>query len=414
MRPIIKCPSPAELTRMYYEGEREEIRPHLESCEKCRSEWREIELFDQMGSELDFTAPDKNRLDQVRIGVFVGVDERNGRSNFRNEKRIRYASAAAIAVLILAGLVLSLVSGVWDGDEPAQLVYRATVISTGDADYIIKSAQPDEVIELLNGKIQVEVSPLMPAERFRVIVGDSVVEVRGTVFDVSAEKNELIDVFVHEGKVEVIKPASTPVVLQTDDKWSEKHSVLQVAVIENKIPANNKITQTAKPEKKNNALKTLKSNHTPSISKRPTPEVEKPLKPITKKFLPPTKDILQAEFEKGWLALKEGRYHSAASAFDRACNSGIKSPLNEDAAYWRAVAYRYAGKTGSAEKSLRRFLSQYGFSPRAGEASVMLGWILLEKGRPAESRAFFESAANDPVAKVRESARAGLQRIRSR
>ena len=414
MRPMNKCPSPAELTRMYYEDEYKEIQPHLESCEKCMSEWREIELFEQMGSELDFPAPDKNRLDQVRIGVFAGVDERNGRNSFRNEKRIWYASAAAIVVLILAGLVLSMVSGVWDADEPAQLVYRATVISTGDADYTIKSAQPDEVIELLNGKIQVEVSPLMPAERFRVIVGDSVVEVRGTVFDVRAEKNELIDVFVHEGKVEVIKPASTPVVLQTDDRWSEKHSRHQVAVIENKIPANNKITQTAKSEKKKDVFKTLKSNHTPSISKRPTPEIEKSSKPITKKFLPPAKDILQAEFEKGWLALKEGRYHLAASAFDRACNSRIESPLNEDAAYWRAVSYRYAGKTGLAEKSLRRFLSQYGSSPRVGEASVMLGWILFENGRLAESRTLFESATKDSVAKVRESARAGLQRIGSK
>ena len=82
--------------------------------------------------------------------------------------------------------------------------------------------------------------------------------------------------------------------------------------------------------------------------------------------------------------------------------------LAEDAAFWYAVALARGRHGGQAITAFRDFLDAHPQSPRAGEASAMLGWLLLDAGERAEAARRFRAAADDASTAVRDSARSGL------
>jgi ferric-dicitrate binding protein FerR (iron transport regulator) len=67
----------------------------------------------------------------------------------------------------------------------------------------IHSCQPDEIVRLFGGTLTVRVDPLRSNERFRIVTGDALVEVKGAVFDVTATEDRLTSVRVISGIVEV-------------------------------------------------------------------------------------------------------------------------------------------------------------------------------------------------------------------
>jgi TolA-binding protein len=75
------------------------------------------------------------------------------------------------------------------------------------------------------------------------------------------------------------------------------------------------------------------------------------------------------------------------------------------------VALARAGRSGPAIRALRSFLSTYPQSARAGEAAARLGWLLVDDGDLTRAERWFRAAADDPVPSVRNSARAGLERV---
>ena len=85
--------------------------------------------------------------------------------------------------------------------------------------------------------------------------------------------------------------------------------------------------------------------------------------------------------------------------------------LAEDASFWEGIALARAGKSSKAIAALRRFVTKYPSSSRAGEASAKLGWLLYDAGELDAAERYFESAADDRVPKVQKSARDGLEAI---
>ena len=69
---------------------------------------------------------------------------------------------------------------------------------------------------------------------------------------------------------------------------------------------------------------------------------------------------------------------------------------------------RLTGDPARARRGFDDFLVRFAGSTHAGEASVALGWLLLEAGEPAAARARFAAAARDPLPSVRAEARRGL------
>ena len=85
-----------------------------------------------------------------------------------------------------------------------------------------------------------------------------------------------------------------------------------------------------------------------------------------------------------------------------------RGSLADEASFWRATSLARGGHTDEALPAFEEFLGTYRSSPRRGEAATILGWLLIDAHRPAEAAPLLRGAADDPDAKVRKSARDGL------
>ena len=118
-----------------------------------------------------------------------------------------------------------------------------------------------------------------------------------------------------------------------------------------------------------------------------------------------------AAFERGWALLRDRRFGAAADAFADLERRSRGNAIVEDALFWRGVAFARAGDKTQARAAVETFLGRFPRSPRGGEASAQLGWLLLDDGDRDGARPLFERAARDPSEHVRASARAGLQQV---
>ena len=338
----------------------------------------------------------------------------------------------------------------------------------GDAPGVV-----DEVVRLRQGRVAVSVEHLARGERFRVVTGDAEVEVRGTSFDVVVERDVLVEVVVHSGVVEVRPDGREVILVHPGERWrAAEHPVRTAAVeasvedeatasppaAENPPPAAENPRVAAPPpaaedpprvaEKPPGAAPTSsrrtstspawmehrgpglvrdrRPDHIPEPEPLPVPE-EAPASaapadpgaaatqdqpPVAARRPAPTAS--EVAFGRGFRALRRGDYGEASEQFEAAIASGHGSPLVDDARYWRAVALARSGRTASARDALGEFLRLHARSPRAGEASVMLGWMLLEAGDRTGAFRRFKAAASDRDPTVRASAEKGLARIRQR
>jgi TolA-binding protein len=124
-------------------------------------------------------------------------------------------------------------------------------------------------------------------------------------------------------------------------------------------------------------------------------------------------------FNDAWSLLRGGRAAEAAAAFAAVAEAGGDGDggLVEDARYWQGVALARAGDARPAQEALAAFVARFPSSPRAGEASVILGWSLVRAGGPGareQARAAFARAARDPADRVRASAQEGLRQLDGR
>ncbi len=117
---------------------------------------------------------------------------------------------------------------------------------------------------------------------------------------------------------------------------------------------------------------------------------------------------VESGFARGWSALRTSDFEAAADAFGKAASGRDDNALSEDASFWGGVALDRANRLSEAREAFTRFLVRYPKSDRAGEAAVMLGWLLLRDGDLTAADARFGSALGDPLERVRSSARAGL------
>jgi TolA-binding protein len=123
------------------------------------------------------------------------------------------------------------------------------------------------------------------------------------------------------------------------------------------------------------------------------------------------RDPAAVAFDDGWHALRAGDPKRAAISFAAAAEAAPSGPLAEDARFWHAVALGRA-RDDQARGALEAFLIAYPSSAHAGEASVMLGWILLDAGDRDGAARRFESAGRDRSERVRDGAARGLTAVR--
>lgn len=393
----MECPSSMDRTRHYFEGDDRETDEHLKGCPTCSKDMDSLRSLVDTCNLMPEGEPSEQRANDVLNAVLLNARLRDNLSR-RRFRVYRIAVAAAVLVAVATGIFITLKDGTVEPEVVVteQRIQKATVHSITGSSHTLVSAQPDEMVRLTRGTITVEVEKLAPGERFRVVIGDAEVEVRGTVFEVTAANDKLVGVRVMSGKVEVRSLDRQVVVLGPGERWERR--------------------EEATPSRAGDGEDELEAHATDVEHRSKTPQVEKAGLPADRAEVaesPAEGSGVSAEeavFNEGWDALRAGKPASAAISFGLAARGG-NAAIAEDAVYWKAISHDRAGAKGAAAASMKEFLNRFPGSSRLGEVSAMLGWKLLDHGDLEGARRNFERAANDPAPRVRDSAARGLAKI---
>ncbi len=381
------CP---ELRKAALEGDGTPPAAHARACVECAEHLRSTVHLAVLLRDLPYEPPDPAKVQEIRSTLLASGRGRRRRPTLR--RLLPWVGLAAAA----AALALFQLTGDPVIAAPFQ---RAQVQADPSARFSHTAGLPDrpEIVHLERGRIRLEVDPLGAHERFIVETADAEVEVRGTIFEVAAEKGRLVRVQVTRGAVEVRQHDRAPVLLRAGERWMRPRAPASIAAPVVGGPPAPPEPASPRPRPKRRApvveaTSRLPAARTSSSARPPVPANER-------------------AFRDAWAAFASGDMAHAAELFQAAEAAAPEASLAEDACYGRALALQRAARKVEAIAEMRRFLGRYPDSVRADEVSIALGWMLLEAGQRSEARARFQQGAASPIARVRVSAERGLEAL---
>ncbi len=396
---ITACPTATDLAAAMSNGPSDAVRQHIAVCARCADEWDAVERVVASYRKLPWQDASAARIEEQRTTLLASAALAKPVSARRWVRWAVPALAAAAVLVVVAA---------WPGPamSPSQ-PFHATLTTHGEAAFVRISSRPDEVVMLDTGTLSVEVTPLARGERFRVVTTDAEVEVRGTAFEITADHGRLLAVHVWHGRVEVRPLAGETVILTLGDSWATPATTAIVVPVSPVMPklSSEQVPTTSRAEIEPRAGT---DRVRPRKATIPIPKVSQPSAPEQ------IVDLGTRTYQEAWSALRAGDHASAARGFERAATVAPRSALSEDAWYWRAVSLARAGQPAEARAAFTEFLEHYRNSPRAPQASAMLGWLLFDAGDLAGAEDRFRTAVADPAPTVRDSAAQGLDAIRRR
>lgn len=450
MRLSDSCPTELELA-----GSLDALDPpllaHLDTCAPCRSAHDSFVRAVELARELPLDLPSALERDRMRAavltacsdlaqplrsrGMFAPVREtivlsdadllpadapppprRLGLGTLppppapRRRRSIPAALAGGIGVAAAAALWLAM-------PDPAPAPHQhGRVLAKPGARYTITHT-PDEIVRLEDGEIEVDVAPLHPGERFRVVVGDAEIEVHGTRFAVRADRDRLLAVAVHHGLVEVRPAGRIASALRRGQSWQRTGiAASRAAAPTASSPSAAASPVASSPTATSSTSRPRTPASTPTISS-PLDSRSAPITPSRTATVPtasartPARAPDELAYDAGWTALRAGDFARAQAAFARVFLLAPDGALAEDASFWHAVALARGGRAEEATTAFRDFLAAHPRASRAGEASAMLGWLLVDARQHDEAARRFRAASGDANPSVRASARDGLAAI---
>jgi len=393
------CPAEHELVRAHHQGD-EDLIDHVAACARCRDMWNGFDRIVQLARELPVQLPPTGHREEVRTALLGGSSALAPSPHRRSRLLVLAPAAAAVAIAAAVSLWISS----RPDDVPAQVAMAplATVHASENADYTNESR---ELVRLRNGTLTLDVEPLHEGERFRVVAGDGEVEVRGTSFEVTATGDHLIGVRVSRGRVEVRPAGGAMTVLEPGQSWH-----VPIVAVTPPAPAPAPVPQPAPAPTKIVVARphAIAKTHTKTAAAR----VDAPVAPAPPSPAPakPAASADEIAYNDAWDAMRSGNFRSAAAAFARV-QAGA---LVDDASFWHAVALARGNHAGEAIIAFRAMIDRFPSSPRTGEASAMLGWLLVDAHQLDEARSRFQAASTDRSEAVRDSAKRGLDALDKR
>ena len=389
------CPREPEVSRALQLGPDAALEAHLATCAACRASWDGYEAAIGLARELAVDLPSPARREEVRGSLLAAAESGQAGPRCTRTAHLRWPALGAAAVVAAIWIVRA-------HTHDARPRSHAVVHASAGAAFVMASAAPDETLRLRGGTVEIEVESLGPGQRFRVLVGDGEVEVRGTAFTVSATDDHLSDVFVTHGRVEIRPRDGIPALLGPGQAWRAASAAARPIVLAPPpviaaplAPA--PATPSPAPRRLEHRRARASAIAEPAIAR----ERDRRAKPTPQESL----------YDDAWDAMRAGDFARAAARFAGVVGAGPTGPLADEGAFWRAVATARAGRSAAAIDLFSEMLDGYPASARRGEAAAMLGWLLIDAGRPDEARAHFHLADRDPSERVRASAQHGLEVI---
>lgn len=237
----LDCSIHADLaTRAIAAGE--DLPAQFVSCLECAERWRALRGLRDLGlsdRSSAWSESDVGRASRVRARILETVASSVGAPARRSFRPVRpawsiLAVSAAAAVVAVIGLHRGKTVRL---PAPSGQASLGEIRPVGAAQFERVGKAPDEIVRLVAGRIHVEVAHLEPAQRFRVVTSDAVVEVRGTAFDVQASDARLQNVAVERGRVEVRTATNPPLVLGEGSHWAVGESAVTAPPAPAPMPA---------------------------------------------------------------------------------------------------------------------------------------------------------------------------------
>jgi Tetratricopeptide repeat len=362
------CPAGWELSRAFLEDGRRNLTAHLDGCPRCAAECRSLGRARAVVRALPRPSMSEETFDFIETRLRLGLAAPGAAASAMTEATWRRRTAATFLTLTcgiaaVVALVWARVGGPGKGAQDASTSW-ASIRAVGGTVFS-RAPSPEEAVRLESGTLELDVGPEPSGRRFRIMTDDAVVESAESRFSVEAEGHMLVAVRVFAGYAEV-RARGGHALLRAGDEWVHQstHAAAESAGVVPSPPS-------------------TRAEHAP----RP------------------------ASFERAWRLLNAGKAADAAEAFRDVEAKSRGDAIVEDALFWRGVSLERADRPADARAVLLEFTSRFPHSQRIGEASAMLGWILLEGGDTDDARRAFERAQNDKVDRVRASARSGLARL---
>ncbi len=381
--------------------------------------------LDELSRSIEWEHPSAKRCLTTRKQLLQTVRTRQIRPAPSNYRRVVPAMVAF--ALVSAGIWLAVLH-YSSTATPSVAKYRGQIHPSLGASFERVGTPGHELVRVRHGVMRFSVEPLQGTEFFRVAVGSDMVEVHGTVFNVTAIANELVSVSVVRGRVDVLPATGDRISLRPGEHWISPAILQRERTVSSgsrdEVQKDGEFNPSPQQDSKGeNTQRTPRSLRFQSPKSKPASSAQVQIQnksdastgtdaaPLDSPE-PPSEFPGEVDFQTGWSAFERGDFGRAASILGRSCRAARAVTLGEDACFWHAVALERAGRPSEARANFRRYLTQWPDSSRSNEARISLGWLLLANGTPSEAKGLFEAANNDLAPSVRTSARRGLQAIK--
>jgi TolA-binding protein len=412
--PRAACPDPISLTRAVSQGADEALLDHVRGCAICGPAWQEQHALRALGARLPFMPPAPGRRQQLRAGLMAAIAGHKTARRFPPAWLVTggaITGALAVAAAALLWISTRVTDPVTTVAPVAAQPSRATIEAESGARFAQISGPPHEVYRLYEGTVRFTVEHAARAgETFKVVSGIGEVEVRGTIFETTATADRLVKVRVERGKV-VVRRNKPLAATATDDTALDQTSAAAAADARDPDAAEMAV------EAGRDWQRPMAPDADASLPEAPPASSSSPDHRASRRLASRASSVRAADpvtlaFAEG-LALARKDPARAAAAFERVGQLSPDGNLAEDAAYRRASVLLLAGESNQAYEALKAFLDRFPRSAWAGEASVQLGWLLLDRGEPQGATFRFRAGLGDPSPRVRKSAQAGLDSVAS-
>ena len=407
------CPAAWKLSRAFVEQRYPEITLHVRGCPRCGPEWEGLARASAVASELPAPRMDEETRQRLQQRLLDEAFDEASDEAFSEaspsagaRRSARAWSRAAVLTLFTCGVAAAAVLASRRLAAPedharAASASLASIRAVGAASFVRLQPPPDEIVRLDDGTLEINVAP-PSGSRFRISTDDAVIDASEGRFSVEASARTLVAVRVFAGYADV-RANGGHAALRPGDEWvpSPSHASPSLASPPVASPAPPHASPPAAPLPPR-AVALAKVTRPARLP--PTP-AEPPA--ATSMVAAPRR----ASFERAWRLLRAGDALHAAEAFDNVDKESGGDAISEDALFWEAVAFARAGLAADARQALGAFVARFPRSARMGEASAMLGWMLVDLGDADGARRAFERARDDRVDRVRASAQQGLERL---
>lgn len=328
------------------------LREHLQHCTRCKQALVEIEetraWYPDPGECITEDAASAIRF-QLQTAANIASQSRvaKPRSRFAFD-RVQWAFAA---VLLLTAVGAGFYASEWWSKTNHTSVPALAVLEpkAGARVHRISELERDEAYRLDTGVVRFSVPRLRGGRRVLVLVGEEMVSVRGTRFEVHAIRKRLQAVMVDEGSVGIHLQNGRELVVVAGQAWHRGGGVAR-----HPQPARAKV-QPAIPRRKGVRTPTGATAQLQSESDRDT------------------------AFSKAWQMYQAGRYSEAAAAFDLLLGYELAN-RRSDVLYWAGMAHEAAGRPKRALSLLQELLRDYPDSWQATKAREKVNQLTRELG----------------------------------